>query len=306
MHAWTGDNRPHDTGEWDRGFILTGFVVASLATLAWMLHDHIRPVDVVIASLISLAIGGALLVLWPALDETLADAPMGQLVAFVGCDGSGKSTLTGDLHSALAEALPVRICYLGLGSGAMGERIKQLPLAGPAIERRLSRKAAQSRSREGKIPGLATALVIYGFSLVRLRRFKRMLRLRRQGYVVLTDRYPQTEFPGLYDGPGLSAAAAGSWIVATLARYERRIYGWMASFRPDMIVRLNVDAATALARKPEHRADLVERKVKITPQLRFAGARIVDLDATRPYVEVRRRAARIVGDVVGLAAAKAA
>ena len=141
---------------------------------------------------------------------------------------------------------------------------------------------------------LATAIVIYIFSLIRLRRFKRMLTLRRNGFIVLTDRYPQIEVPGYYDGPGLAAARAGSWAIARLVARERRIYAWMTAFRPDLIVRLNVDAATALARKPDHRAELIARKVAITPALRFAGPAIVDLDATLPYGTVRSAAAQLV------------
>lgn len=232
--------------------------------------------------------------LWPSLDDSLRDRPMAGIVAFVGCDGSGKSTLTDDLGTMLSASSRVRICYLGLGSGAIGQKIAQIPLVGGWIEQRLAHKAAQSRTKGEKIPGLFTAIVIYGFSLVRLHRFKRMLRLRRAGYTILTDRYPQTECPGYYDGPGLSAASTGNWAIRQLVEHERRIYRWMASFRPDVIVRLNIDAATALARKPDHRAELIARKVAVTSKLRFGGARIADVDATRAYEQVRSEAARIV------------
>jgi hypothetical protein len=124
---------------------------------------------------------------------------------------------------------------------------------------------------------------------------------KRAGVVVLTDRYPQMECPGFYDGPGLSAAALRSRLVAAIARQERRLYEYMTTFRPDVVVRSNVDAATpatALARKPDHRADLLGKKVAVAPLLRFAGAPIIDLDATQPYNLVYRRAAEILGDTI--------
>lgn len=252
-----------------------------------------------IVALFLLALAGAsIALLSPSLDPALVDRPMAPLIAFVGCDGSGKSTLTSDIYRELSGSRLVQTCYLGLGSGTIGERIKRWPLIGAAVERRLMRKANQARTEGSKIPGLATAIVIYGFSLLRLRRFNRMLRLRRRGIIVLTDRYPQIEVAGIYDGPGLSAATPTNWLVADLARRERRIYAWMAKFRPDVIVRLNVDAETALARKPDHRADLVSRKVALTPVLRFSGARIVDLDARNTYGTVRDEVARIVSDVL--------
>jgi hypothetical protein len=52
------------------------------------------------------------------------------------------------------------------------------------------------------------------------------------------------------------------------------------------VIRLNVDVDTALARKADHDRELLQSKLATVPTLRFAGARIVDVDATRPYPEV--------------------
>ena len=212
------------------------------------------------------------------------------IVALVGCDGSGKSTLAADLVNALRAERDVASCYLGLGSGTLGLRIKALPLVGRAVERSLSNKATRTRSKDARIPGLATALVVYGFSLLRRRRFAHVLALRRSGVTVVTDRYPQIEVPGFYDGPGLSAARAGSPAVAWLAARERAMYRRMAEHRPTLVIRLNVDLPTALARKPDHDPALIARKIAVTPQLRFLEAPIVDLDACAPYAQVRQQA----------------
>jgi thymidylate kinase len=212
---------------------------------------------------------------------------MGALIAIVGCDGSGKSTLAADVMPYLRKSHRAQLCYLGLRSGDIGNRIKSLKLIGPTVERFLSKKAGQARSKDSKIPDLGTALVLYGFSLLRLRRFRRMLALRRQGVIVVTDRYPQTEVAGFYDGPGLSAARAGSRLIASLAARERRMYDWMTGFLPDLVIRLNVDVDTAYARKPDHKLESLKNKVAVTPLLKFNGARILDLDSRNPYIEVR-------------------
>lgn len=224
------------------------------------------------------------------------------LIALVGCDGSGKSTLAADLEVAIAPNATVARCYLGLGSGELGLRIKRLPLIGPAVEHYLSRKASQTRDKTKTVPGLATALVVFAFSLLRYRRFRRALLLRRQGVTVITDRYPQTEVAGMHDGPGLSAATAGSATVAWLARQERRMYERMASFHPDVVLRLNVDAATALARKPDHKAGLLAAKIAAAPLLRFDGAHMVDIDARQSYDAVRSKALASVAPILQPAA----
>lgn len=209
------------------------------------------------------------------------------LIAVVGCDGAGKSTLAADMVETLRGERRVSGCYLGLGSGAIGARIKRFPLIGRVAERSLARKAGRTRSSQDRIPGLATALVVYGFSLLRERRFRRVLALRRAGTMVITDRYPQVEVPGFYDGPGLSAARAGSRAVAWLAARERRMYQRMAGHHPDLVIRLAVDVATAATRKPDHDVALLARKIAVTPLLRFGGAPIVELDSRLPYARVR-------------------
>lgn len=231
-----------------------------------------------------------------ASEPRAASAP---LIAIVGCDGSGKSTLAADLVRTLGTDRPIRTCYLGLGSGRIGARIRAFPLVGPALERPLASRAERTRSSGERIPGVATALVVYAFSLLRRRRFRRALALRRAGFTVLTDRYPQVEVPGFYDGPGLSAARAGSPAVAWLAARERRMYAGMAAHHPTLVLRLTVDLATAVARKPDHDPQLLARKIAVTPRLTFGGASIVDLDATLPYAEVRQRALGAVRAAIG-------
>ncbi|GAA4821174.1 dTMP kinase [Sphingosinicella ginsenosidimutans] len=221
----------------------------------------------------------------------MANAGLAPLIAIVGADGSGKSTLAADLLETLrADGRRVELCYLGLGTGDLGNRIKAWPLIGPLLERTLTRKADQARDREAKIPGLATALVIARLSRIRARRFRRVLALRRAGVTVLTDRYPQTEVPALFEGPGLSAARAEGRAIRRLAARERALYEWMASYVPDLVIRLNVDVDTALRRKPDHARALIERKIAVVPKLAFNGAPIVDLDATRPYAQVKAAA----------------
>ncbi|WP_070157893.1 hypothetical protein [Sphingobium phenoxybenzoativorans] len=230
----------------------------------------------------------------------MAEAGLAPMIAVVGCDGSGKSTLSADLLAWLRESREVDTVYLGLRSGEIGNRIKRWPLIGRAFERQLSKKAGQAREKGGKIPGAPTAFVIYMFSVKRMRAFNRMLALRRKGVTIVTDRYPQVEVPGFYDGPGLSAARAEGWLVSLLARRERAMYERMISHVPDLVIRLNVDVDTAFARKPDHKRASLEAKVAVTPHLRFNGAKIIDLCSTDPYPVVLEQAKAAVMGVLSI------
>lgn len=209
------------------------------------------------------------------------------VIAVIGCDGSGKSTLSADLLTHLRDTLPVEWCYLGQSSGNIARAIQQLPLVGEPFRRFLARKAERAHTKRDAAAGAATTLVIYLLSRWRTHKFRRMLRRCRAGAFVITDRYPQVEAPGFYfDGPGLGAVRLEGWLARRLAARERRLYAWMAGHVPELVIRLTVDAATAHARKPDHRLEMLHDKVAVLPTLRFNGARIVELDGCRPYPEV--------------------
>ena len=215
------------------------------------------------------------------------DQTLSPLIAIIGCDGSGKSTVSEEILNWVQGYGPAVAAHLGKQSGNIGRAIAQLPLIGSLLDKFIARKTDSTRAqREKKTPGLLVALIVYAFSIRRLRRFKRMMAQRHQGLIIVTDRYPQLEFPGAYDGTGLSVAAPGNWFVRWLARRERVLYEWMTSYRPDLVIRLNVDLDTACARKPDHRRELLRDKVAITPQLTFNGAPIVEIDSTQPLAQV--------------------
>lgn len=215
----------------------------------------------------------------PAQPNTLAP-----LIAIIGTDGSGKSTVCDHVASWITRYGPAGRVHLGKQSGNVARAMARWPLIGPLLDRAIKRKVdgVNDRIEADLQPKLFPALVMSAFTLRRKRRFKRMLALRRQGLIVVTDRYPQVEIPGAYDGPGFPETSQGSRLVVRLARYEHAVFEWMASHRPDLVLRLNVDLDTACARKPDHRREALAKKIAVTPQLRYSGAPIVEIDANQP------------------------
>ena len=209
------------------------------------------------------------------------------VIAVTGCDGAGKSTLSEDLLSHLDPGMPVQWLYLGQSSGNIARWIESLPLIGPPLGRYLKSKASDAHEEKTHTSGMATTLVIFILSHWRAHKFRRMLRLNRRGVVVITDRYPQAEVPGFhFDGAGLGAVNDESWLGRKLTAREQRLYQWMASHIPALIIRLNIDADTAHSRKPDHKLSILQDKVTILPKLLFNGANILDLDGRDPYEQV--------------------
>lgn len=187
--------------------------------------------------------------------------------------------------------VPSEWLYLGQSSGNIAQWIRGLPGIGAPMGRFLVRKANRAHSEKATSPDTATMLVIFILSHWRAHKFRRMLRLCRRGVLVITDRYPQAEVPGFYfDGAGLGAVNAETWLGRKLAARELKLYQWMASYVPALVIRLNIDADTAHLRKPDHKLSMLRDKVAVIPDLQFNGARILDLDGRDPYEQVLHEA----------------
>lgn len=206
------------------------------------------------------------------------------LIAVVGSDGSGKSTLSADLLVHIQRTRAAESGYLGLGSGEQGRRIGRWPIIGPPLHRFLDGIADRLREPGEPIPGLIAARYALNKSKKRRAKFDALIEQRRAGKVIVTDRYPQLEVPGLHDGPILAGRATSARLAAMQAE-ERALYAEMAAYRPTLVIRLHVDVDTVMARKPDHDRALITRKVETVPLLAFNGAPIVDIDATIPYEE---------------------
>lgn len=215
----------------------------------------------------------------------MTGAPL--LIAVVGCDGSGKSTLTQALQAWLGARRPTVTCHLGKQSGNVGRALARMPLVGRRIDTSIDASTHKAQGDTG--PGLLATLVIYAFALRRARRFGRMLKLRGEGKTIIADRFPQVEMPGAIDGPGLGGVRR-TGLAGALAVSERRLFERMVAHTPDLVLRLNVPLDLAAARKPDHRLAALARKVDEVPRLRFGAAPIVDLDAREPVDRVIARA----------------
>lgn len=215
--------------------------------------------------------------------------------AVVGCDGTGKSTLSADLLTELRKFGPTKRRYLGVVSGETGDKIKSLPIIGVRLERNLHDKANRALDMEKKLPGLGTSLIMYLFSLWRAAKLLRIRRLSRRGVQVIADRYPQMEIPGFhYDGPGLTVSRSDNWLMRRLAVRELKFYEWMAEQKPALVIRLNIDADTAYARKPDHSLAELHDKISVISRLNFNGARVCEIDARTPYPQVLEAALKAI------------
>lgn len=220
------------------------------------------------------------------------------LIAVVGSDGTGKSTLTADLVKNLQKYRATERRYLGLISGEDGDKTKRLPVIGVWLERRLAAKSDKTQRMSNKPPALWAALIMYGFSVWRAANLRKVQRLAESGVLVISDRFPQAEISGFYyDGPGIGVERAKGWLMTRLAAREKRLYQSMALCRPELIIRLDIDVDTAFSRKPDHSYEELKDKISAMVRLQYNGSRIIELDAKAPYDEVLEKALNAISSV---------
>lgn len=206
----------------------------------------------------------------------------GLLVAVLGGQGSGKSTVTQALTSQLSERHPVCRVYLGSGNGDRSSARKLLSLmrktrAAP------ERRAGSARGREPSWRfGERAYRIMWGISLAVERRAKlrRAVAARSNGALVITDRYPQTQIAGYGDGPLLQ------WAGGPLARWERRQYDPAVIPVPDLVIKLIAPRDVLQERRPHiHAVDLVRKQDGVVA-LRFPRSSLIILDASAPLDQV--------------------
>jgi thymidylate kinase len=219
------------------------------------------------------------------------------LIAVVGADGSGKSRLSADLIEHISRRRRAEAGYLGEGSSVTGRKIGRWPVIGPILIKSLEKVAGRLRDPAAPIPGLIAANYALHRSRKRYRRFLDLVEKRKEGVVIVTDRYPQVECPGLHDGPIL-AGVATSQALARIKAEESALYAEMAAYVPSLVIRLQIDIDTAMARKPDHDRSLVSMKIASLPAITFNNAPMLDLDATMDYGEELARAEAAVNAVL--------
>lgn len=213
-------------------------------------------------------------------------AGKGLVVAFIGSDGSGKSTLTREIRKWLRYKLDVHGYYMGSGQGST----RLLDRARHALKAKTRKnKAAKLPRAEGetrrKAHGFLGRLVaLHQLSAIRakLRALNQAHRLADGGSIVVLDRFPQSQFFGIYDGPRLQDGNSFAWA----ARAEMAAFREAAELEPHLVVKLVVTPEVGYARKPDHNFETLKRKAEMTRLLAFPRSHVIEIDATQPLEQV--------------------
>ena len=248
--------------------------------------------------------------LFPPVPLRLTPAAGGRLIAVVGPDGSGKSTVVKEIAAWLSEHVDVLPIYFGSGDGPVSPIRWPLQLASRWRNRRQMNarsRSAPARPRDGGAPPtppawmrIARALWALLLRTEKAQRLRRAWRAHERGMIVVCDRFPQNQMMGCMDGPLLSEwRESRSRILRALARWERAPYDWVEAHPPDLVIRLDVAPEVASQRKPDMGLAEIQRRDRISRLLRYhPQTRVAPLDASVPLEEVVRRVKALVWDAI--------
>lgn len=233
----------------------------------------------------------------------------GAIICLLGADGSGKSTLTSEMHRWLTYKLDAIPVYMGSGDGPGSILRLPLKLLRKIIPSRLQRRRARHAKSDNpagqpkvRDPLLVqVGLLVWGVVLAieKRRKLYRVRTAANRGMIVLADRYPQAQTFGYNDGPLLQDFAVSrlAWLRA-VARWELGIYRLAEQIRPDLVIKLTVTPEVAISRKPEMQHDEIVRRNDAVEAFSFpAETKVVKISADRPLAEVLLLAKKAIWSV---------
>jgi thymidylate kinase len=216
------------------------------------------------------------------LKKTIAEG--GKIIALVGSDGAGKSTLSNDLINWLTFKIDTHYFYLGKRPFIKSYDRKLFSKTGflfnNAVISRYFRKLAGNY-----------------FYILLIRKKIKMLRLgkklSRKNSIVICDRFPQKDIMGYYDGPKLQCEK-NDWF----SRLEMKLFKRLCKTEADAVIRLNISPEIAAQRKPEHDYKLIKQKCINIPGISFGSAKVFDVDAGTPYGQVLLEIKRKIWEIL--------
>lgn len=206
----------------------------------------------------------------------------GTVVAILGCDGAGKSTIISYLTKEFNKKIDVYSTYLGSGDGSSSFVRKPMKLVakkvggrgvGHAVEKELD--LGKKITIKSRLYSLAKIIWAVTLAIEKKNKLKDITRARNNGLLVLIDRYPQVEVFGYSDGPLLSKYARKSGIIKKIADWEYNIYASAYINPPDLLVKLTVPTDIAIKRKPEMTAEEIENKKNVVNLIHCKNEEIV-------------------------------
>ncbi|HEU4527390.1 MAG TPA: nucleotidyltransferase family protein [Actinomycetota bacterium] len=221
----------------------------------------------------------------------------GLLVAIVGGDGAGKSTVVEDLTEWLGKDFRTLSVHLGKPPrSALSDVVKGAMTLAASVKRsptpsgRALRASVAADGGASMTPRTAVRLAWEVLTARdRYRAYRHARRAASNGAIVVCDRFPLAQVRQM-DGPvsvGLRESARRARLVGLLSEREQRYYARIA--QPDILVVLRVDPDVAVERRREAPEEVLRQRSEEIWAIDWSTTPAIVIDAGRPKDEVLAR-----------------
>lgn len=204
----------------------------------------------------------------------------GMMAAFIGQDGSGKSTVTDEILAWLAWKLDANKFYLGSGEHYHSWQ-KNL------------KKKIEDKKKYKFVAIISALLTLSNHISVAKRAYKLINKGKKyvqNGGIAIFDRYPQTIYFGINDGPKIrfnyldriSSPLLRKYILYC-AKVEENYLSKAERAVPGIIFKLILPPEISIKRKPEEDFETVKRKHEIIKSLLFSQSKVYPINAEGEY-----------------------
>lgn len=213
----------------------------------------------------------------------------GKIIAIVGMDGSGKSTAVKKVVKFYSIQMNTSSVFLGNGkSGASWYRKIFFSFFGTKAKfsqhKNINKSNANTKAK--KIP-FYYAIWIYLCLLDKRKNLMKAIKDSANGSLVISDRWPQTDVPGIFDGPRLANTISGNYIADKVIQKEEKFYKFASQFKPDLLIKLRVSPEKSLKRKPDELTlEEATNFSTLIDQIEWPAQNIVNIDADQPQERV--------------------
>jgi len=214
----------------------------------------------------------------------------GILVVFIGCDGSGKSTLSKNVAKLFQKKEDVYKVYFGHGKSHPSIFLTFFLYLYKSTN--FIAKLIRSKNHIGKI------LFSIGVTIDKQLKIYKTKNAIKKGFLVICDRFPQTTTPGINDGTWLNSyinTNKNSFLKRT-AIWERNIYASAMNLEPDIVFKILVDPLVASKRNKDLTSiENIKLKQNVVNQIRFnKNTKVINFDNSKSGAD------RAVSDIASI------
>lgn len=222
----------------------------------------------------------------------------GLMIAIVGGDGAGKSTLINELHEWLSTEFDTAKVHFGKPPWSMTTlMIRSLLKIGRLVSRQPFQKAPVIYSNDPssiKFPGVAWAIRECCTASDRLRLYRKVRRMTTNGKIVLMDRFP-VENIKFMESPQIRRMYNGApqtTLIQWLIQKEESYYRFISP--PDLLLVIKVDPEISVQRKVEEEESSVRARAAEIWTYPWDDQKASILDGSLSKEEVLNQAKRLI------------